>query len=531
MNLLLMMMMNPSLGLHHAQINSSGFFLEPLGDAKILSHYHGFLFHLNLTNILKSFKVLYENSLEYHDTFPHESPGPNHDTISESYLSMLRSNVLECKQILGKFSDSKLGKSSDSKKKRGLINGVGKLIKFIAGNPDNDDLELIMGNIDRLHRTQSGTIEKINQLTCFANHITKRLSVQADVLNGNINRMEIFLNLLQKKTETRALLQYEVHQSEKFLEFLKQIERTVSVSLADIPNLEMIKVDELKEIHQYLTNVYSPLQLFTFDEHHLFKMLEGTKISIIGTNQAITFLLKLPILYPDSYQYLRVYPIPTVDNVIIVPPHKYQLQASDNELWTSEKCRRTSNVTLCTHPPVQEQCTLAKLSCPAVTVNNDYKLVQVLSNYQVLTSFKLSEEILEDCSGIITRHKLSGTNIIDSPCRLIIGTHVIAKSTPSYQIHVPEYKPLALNSSLQVQLNLKYLESPTEILQAASLLNPPLPETSAIQIIHSAVIMAIMASLTVLIILYRQRIKELFCYPRQIVTLNQDVTLNEDVQT
>lgn len=145
---------------------------EPLGKAKILSHHLNFLFFINITNLEKGYEALLHNS----ETL---KVNPADDLTLKSY-AQLETNVIKIQDILEKL---RYRKPRKAKNKRGLVNGLGSIIKFISGNLDDNDLQIINANIGKLRVNQNSINTNIDRVTSFANQIFLRFANVTATLN------------------------------------------------------------------------------------------------------------------------------------------------------------------------------------------------------------------------------------------------------------------------------------------------------------------------------------------------------------
>lgn len=138
------------------------------------------------------------------------------------------------------------------------------------------------------------------------------------------------------------------------------LERNISFAMKEIPNLEVIKVEELYSIGTYLQQIYKTQQLSPIDHVHFFKIIEFAKVSVIGTEETISFLLKIPIIKRVIATYSRIYPIPNIQDIAVIPPRTYSIKINE-EYWTNEVCKSTlgSLMVLCLQPPIKEACILS----------------------------------------------------------------------------------------------------------------------------------------------------------------------------
>lgn len=520
--------MKTTQALHIDKINSNGYFEEPLGQVKLLDHYHNFLFYVNISRLEMGYQTLVVNFVGLKGI-------ENRDNYTNQLLDRLNTNVDQIEEQLNKLNYRR-------RYKKGLINGLGTVIKFISGNPDDNDLQTINENIQTLHTKQNANIERINQLTSFANQITKRLEVQAQIVNKNVENTKKFLEKMKNTDDVRLIIQNEIYQSENLLKTLLMIERTISLSLNSIPNLEIVSVKEIRDIQGYLQQAYNPQQLLLFDHTHLYRLLENTKLLAVGTTHTIAFLLKVPILKPFVANYSKIYPIPNNHDVILTPPKQYLLKVNGINRWTNEDCSVIDSSKFCAQQPTDDKCTIEDLNnCLTVKAINNYEIVHALSNGQLLTSFKQLYEIIEDCQGLFRRTKIQGSNVIDSPCKVIVGTSVYLNTTPTFEISTQVPQKLELGTpSQEINLQLRHLTSPNDLLQEVNQLQArPLTAGDLVkQTTHYFISTLSLAGMIIAgyyIIKYRRRIQELLCKPRKIIRLQVDhaenTTADEDVRT
>lgn len=331
----------------------------------------------------------------------------NSNIILKKQISMLQEN---CKMI-----DNLLLKFKDHRTKRALINVLGTAIKFITGNPDNNDLIEINKNLDSLFKNQEKVIKQVNQYTSFANHITNRYSDDLKIIQFNINSSLNVIANLSNTFEIISNVQYDNFLCIKLLEILRKIERTVTLAFSEITNLEILTYKDLTKITKHLRLIYSKPELIEFDNLHTFKLLEFSKSQIISVNDVITCILYIPILNPKSYQYSRVYPIPDVNNNLLLPPFKYNLINIEEELWTDEKCQSIEIQTLCLEKPTTNECSLINVEkCNYAEVNNNFKVYSQLNSGKLLLSAKTNLQVTEECNGKIEHIRVTNSALVST---------------------------------------------------------------------------------------------------------------------
>lgn len=73
------------------------------------------------------------------------------------------------------IAKNKLNSLYPKRHKRGLINALGTVIKFVAGNPDNEDLELVQHNLENIESTENRIISNQDRQIKINNSLQKQL--------------------------------------------------------------------------------------------------------------------------------------------------------------------------------------------------------------------------------------------------------------------------------------------------------------------------------------------------------------------
>ena len=436
----------------------------------------------------------------------------------------------EIGNILDKFnwdnnSGSNLGNDSKiSRRKRGLVNLLGTTIKFIAGNPDADDLNTINNNLDSLFKNQHEVINKLNQFASVANHISKRLELDTLTINRNLAYFDSLFNKYQQSQERLSLLQNELFQSNALLGMSLTIERTISFALRNIPNLELVSLEEIRNIRNYLFKVYTPAQLLPYDNEHLFEILSFGKMNVMSIHEMLTFILKIPILKPYPAAMSRIYPLPNYQQIILQPPKKYLMEIEHSDFWTDEDCATSNGLTLCIMTLLSDPCELKNIStCVTAIVVNSYRLIETLKNGQLLVMFSESTEVLEDCHNVINSKNLNGSLLLHSPCRLIIGKCTYVSTVPRFNISLPEIDILPLETSQSITLRSRHLSSPADIQEEVNELFTPLhlqPEIHGTHYVMSSMSLIFIIGALATLCWYRKRLIQLICSPLEVVTVD-----------
>ena len=131
-------------------------------------------------------------------------------------------------------------------------------------------------------------------------------------------------------------------------------------------------------------------------------------------------------------------------------------------------------VNICLQQPVEELCSIRNFEkCTIAKVTNDYEITYVLKNKQLLFVSKRSKKIIEDCQGILTTHEAQWSNLLSSPCKLLIGASTYSNTIPVYNISTPNIASIPHGKQeFEVQLELRHFESPNQLRIEAQEIKP-----------------------------------------------------------
>lgn len=229
----------------------------------------------------------------------------------------------------------------------------------------------------------------MNKCTSFANHITNRYVTDLKIMQQNINTSLVALSRINNKFSHELLIQYNIFLSQKLLESIKIIQKTMSLDSNDIIDLEIISTTEIGEIINHLKIIYKKEELLELDSTHVFKIIEISKFKILSVSKLFTCILYISILTPHPYSYQRVYPIPREYNEVMLQPAKYRLLSATGEFWTNENCAKIEYQVLCANKLITDKCSFVdNTNCNFLLAKNNYQLIVQLDNNKILASCK-----------------------------------------------------------------------------------------------------------------------------------------------
>lgn len=389
-------------------IKTNGFFAEPLGTSVIINNYHKFMFHFNLTELVSSYNNIYATT----SSLLHKA----NNTFPYLFLELTKS-LENTNKNLNKLLPQK------QRMKRGLINGLGKIIKFVSGNLDQNDLDYIQTQLDSLKNNRNQEFQYINKLITFSNTISNKLSDEMNHVNLN---MGILKEVIQKDDFQIGILehyQYILMCLSKLQRIIDTFENTISLSFSDVTNVELFSTKDIEDINLHLRLTYPERAIVQTDSHYPYELLKTTKTQVVMLDSDMIVVLSVPITDGDQYHLYAIYPVPTVDKIVLVPPEKYHLQGAVSK-WSDAPCVKNTRVYICNTNNIRiTGCNLTNtVNCEFATVQNDVKLFQLLSDEKIIFFSTKSETLLQICTDSQNVKRISGPQLITSNTSCPIST-------------------------------------------------------------------------------------------------------------
>ena len=129
------------------------------------------MFHFNTTNLEESFNIIHNTA--------HTLVRQRNGTLPFLFFEL--SKLLKStKEDLSKLLPTQ------QRNKRGLINGLGSIIKFISGNLDQDDYDKLEGQIKALQKDHNIEIQHINKLVSFSYNIAQKFYNEMNHVSLNL---------------------------------------------------------------------------------------------------------------------------------------------------------------------------------------------------------------------------------------------------------------------------------------------------------------------------------------------------------
>lgn len=496
---------NPSLALQTHRLPNLGYYVEDVSPALVLSHYHTTYIPFNISKFEYTISKLFTNLLII---TPIAQQANN--TLILNQLSDLSKSLNDTHET---FEKLKFHQKEANRKKRGLIDGLGSVIKFITGNLDNKDLETISHNLQIIKHNEINTMHKLNEFSSFAGNIMDQFDKNIRAINQNSKDIQKQITKLHDNIYLITSMQHQFTQITKLNLLLEKLLRIISFANVQTLDLEILNLSEIKQLWNFLILHYPHNTLWNLN--HLSELTLICKTGFLLLNEMAILVIKIPIFEQFECNLKQIYPIPTNESNILINPSKYYC----NDTWYSN-CKEVNSKWICSEL-APSTCRL-KIDCPYAKITNNYIVHTKTYKNNLLYCSKNEETLYENCLEFRIE-KLKGCFLIQSKCDVIINKSKYSLSINNITFDTTETVEIQ-QTNLSLKLKLEHLDNPSKLHE--SLLDPISFQDVTIPQRHY-VIHIVISIIFVLILVF-----VLYCYKKKsklIPVKLLEKLINEDI--
>jgi len=424
--------------------NNPGILPIKLGNAKLQTSSHNFLHFFNVEPLFNEIKELTKHYEEIKNTVIdpyYQQTLNNHFRIIEHYIQTLN-------ELTKLFQP-------ETRQKRGLINGLGSIIKQITGNMDSHDEDKITEALKSIKLNQKNIAHQINHQYSINHEIIDKFNKTVENIQHNEKILydridDLFqINYNNSKDLHQFLAESTLSQITNIFSIITNVFQNLKTSLT-FCKLNMLHSDIIMEndLMKELVKINKIHEgKLPFEINH--KTIQSFTLLIKPTchieNYEIVFVLTLPLFSSKSFQLFYLLPVPNKHFQIILSPIKYVLKNQSEIIPLSSSCELTQKVYLCP----QATRTLLDISCETNIINHnkvdncsyvqlpEQKSLEYLpETNQYLAMFPHPTTIEKQCQDSWSKETIEGIFIFDF--------------TPHCQVCI-ESKPLIFNDSTRTQ--------------------------------------------------------------------------------
>ena len=223
-----------------------------------------------------------------------------------------------------------------------------------------------------------------------------------------LKKQEFELSILEQ-------YQYIVMCLKKLSKIIRVLENTITLSFNDMTNIQLFSKEDIFNIIHHLNAMYPTKAIVHTDSYHLYENLKFTKTQVIMLSKGFVVILSVPITDGNNYHLYSVTPVPTIDNVVMIPSEKYYLQGSTSK-WSSSPCVKGTTTYVCPDFNIKTTpCNLTRTtSCEFAHVTNQIQIFQLLNKNNILFFSNQNEIVLQTCENSQNSIQIKGPYVLYS---------------------------------------------------------------------------------------------------------------------
>lgn len=383
--------------------NGPGLLPFKLGATKIISHHHSFLLYINLADIQSKVDLVKLQFKEFNPLVNNRT-----STIFEPHLNYLENKLEKISLQLESFEPSR--------NKRGLIDGLGSVIKSISGNLDytdalkyNDAIRVLQGNEDKLQSEFLNRVSLTKDWMFEYTNILNKIDENQKLISSKINSL-----INQGNTRQADLVSY-AHLAQYFLilndnvetlsDELYRIELMLAFIRASSTMHSMVSLINLKTMLSKLKLIYSKDEIIDLDLRNYYNIL---KVGSYYSDRNIVIVIKFPIALPRTYTLYKLSIVPNKYNLALMPTLPYIAIQGPYSTYIETECPKIDSWYLCEEKAnyniqdkpdcVQQLITQQNTSsCTLTPVSLNKEAMEKLDEMHYTLSFPIPTKIQTTC--------------------------------------------------------------------------------------------------------------------------------------
>lgn len=353
-----------------------------LGQARLITHYHSFLQYIELTDIDSRLNSV-TTQLDYFKT-----------KLDNQSFHLFEFQINHLSYKLTKIN-TQLQTLEPNRSKRGLLDGLGSIIKSITGNLDHTDALMYNNAIKVLENNNEKIVSEFNEHVSLNKAWMTRYSDLLTKIVTNQERINSTLEQLLDKNAASDLIRFAKFAQlleiisdnidDVFLE-ITRIEDTLAFIRASSTHHSMLSIENLSNMINRLKTIYSPNQLLDADLREYYTVIKPGYYYI---NKRIVIIFKFPIISLDKFEFYRLAIVPNKLMYTLIPPYPYLATNGKVFKYIEAECPKFNQYHLC-EEGIDRQPTRGHLDCIQELIFN-----QSLAKSCLPTKLTLVKEAME----------------------------------------------------------------------------------------------------------------------------------------
>lgn len=302
-------------------------------------------------------------------------------------------------------------KPTNFKKQKRALDFIGTAWKYIAGNPDHEDFQIISSHINNVleNNNKQVTINKlyndrINNLTVITNELSNFIKRDNRINNEVVLSIQYRLRLVKEE--------------------LTNIKFAIQWAKNAIINSMLLSKSEVKIIIDTFQKENLPFN--TVEE-----ALEIANINILTNTTTLLYIIRIPLTLNKTYEKLLLKPVKR-GNVAVNLMYNTVLRHENEIFGITNNCKQFNKITICKQSQLID---LSNETCIPRLLKSENATCSTTNNQHIPVTEELEP-------GIILLNQFDGNIEIDQSKRRINGTFLIKFVNTTIQINNQLFKNL-----------------------------------------------------------------------------------------
>lgn len=341
--------------------------------------------------------------------------------------------------------------------KRGLINGLGKIVKFIAGNPDQEDLDLINNNLVSLEKAENHIIQNQNRQVKINLGIQNTVNMISDTVSKIKVQMFSNINRLNEEIEiVNLILNLDI-----LVKIIEDLGEQITFAKSNLLNVNILTAKEKQYIYKSLTDQNINVN---FEN----EITEFVHCIVTVKDNLVFIIVKIPIVDPKEFDLLQLEAIDI--NGSRIDTHVRHVARNRDTIY-----EQLNPCVLCeSSHPLHDNCIFniisnQKAKCSTVKTQSQTRISEIKPGI-ILVDTNTAIEILDSCAD---NRMISTPTIVETENCTVKISNFTFKTSESI-IDQPDYFIPLLGNKVEIdkhkpnideihQLNIKNVEELKEV--------------------------------------------------------------------
>lgn len=425
-----------------------------LGNAQNIINHWSIIRTFDIQPLQSGLQYIKQKHIVLKDTMQNSTYGDTYTYELNNYQNLLKYHLNEAEKLM-----SQIIPSEETRKRRGLVNGLGTIWKSITGNLDQEDAERYNQAIEQLSTSQNNLkLMMEEQISLTEEAITKFSSTLQTIINNQfqldtqlqqatekMNQLEIKSDNTDNVLTIQMFLMQMISGTIAIKEILETLVNAITFAKLNTVHPSIIEsIDLLNELNKIASLESKPHLPFDISHEKIYVYENIANVKSYYTPMQLVFIIEIPLTESDSYDYYHLYSIPIKHSNnsfhTIIPRQKYLILNERYFCTTNVPCQEASSAEyLCSPQSTQEvnhdspcEVQLLKFShkyenCIQHPVQMKYSKIQKIIGNQWILVFPRETVINKQCLHDRSKVALEGVYVVEIPdnCQIEIDQQII----------------------------------------------------------------------------------------------------------